>query len=308
MAPSAHGGFDVPRGLESHAGEAHVFARVSPAQKLHIVRAYQAAGRVVAMTGDGVNDSPALRAADIGLVMGESGTRIARDVADVLLLDDDVNGMALAIAEGRRVHTNVRKAVHYIIASNFSELLVMFGGLALGLGQPLNARQLLWVNLLTDVLPELALAVEPADADIMQRPPLDPQAPVISSAEYRRLRLQSVAMAAPVLAAYAAASTRHGRAGSATGVAFTALTAAQLLHAADGRAHAVRNRNGARSLVPHAVVAGFGVLGGGVLVPAIRTLLGVGRLGVSDVVLALGASVVSAAANHLLGEQHGNLR
>jgi Ca2+-transporting ATPase len=305
--PPPPGRFNANRAPQDGLGETHVFARVSPVQKLHIVRAYQAVGRVVAMTGDGVNDSPALRAADIGLVMGESGTRIARDVADVLLLDDDVKGMALAIAEGRRAHANVRKAVHYIIGSNFSELMVMFGGVALGIGHPLNARQLLWVNLLTDVLPELALALEAPEPGIMRQKPPDPHAPVISRAEYARLRLQSLSIAVPVLGAYALAAGRHGTA-AGTSVAFTALTGAQLLYAADLGRRAPSNGPASQSLVPHAVVVGFGVLGGGVLIPAVRTMLAMGRIGAADVFFALGTAAVSAITSHVLGETYGHLQ
>jgi Ca2+-transporting ATPase len=285
---------------ENGSVDAHVYARVSPADKLQIVRSYQQKGLVVAMTGDGVNDSPALRAADIGIAMGQSGTRVARDIADVLLLDDDILGIVLAVEEGRRVHANIRKAVHYIIASNLSELLVMFGAVALGIGRPLNPRQLLWINLLTDVLPELALALEPGERGVRGRP-LDPRVPVVTRSEYRRLVRESVCIAGPTLAAYAATAARRGPS-HASGIAFTALTAAQLLHAVGERSGA-RDASGNRSQVVPAVAAGFGVMAGGVMVPMLRRLLGLGRLGFTDMLVGLAGAGASALANCLTHQQ-----
>ncbi len=139
----------------------HVFARVSPKHKLQIVRALQKAGRVVAMTGDGINDGPALKAANIGVAMGASGTDAARSVADVVLEDDNLQTMITAIEQGRTIHGNIRKTVHFLLATNLTEIEVMFIGIALGLGELLNPMQLLWINLISDIFPGLALSVEP---------------------------------------------------------------------------------------------------------------------------------------------------
>jgi Ca2+-transporting ATPase len=129
--------------LQALSGRVHVFARVSPADKLQIVRALQRGGTVVAMTGDGINDGPALKVADIGIAMGHTGTDVAREIADVILEDDDLETMIVAVGEGRRIADNIKKSIHFLVATNLSEILVMFTAVAAGLGQPLNAMQLL---------------------------------------------------------------------------------------------------------------------------------------------------------------------
>jgi len=152
----------------------HVFARVSPAHKLKIVQALQDAGYVVAMTGDGINDGPALKAADIGVAMGGGGTNVARDVSDVVLEDDNLHTMSTAVRQGRTIYNNIRKMIHFMVSTNLTEIEVMLAGIAFGLGQPMNPMQLLWINLVTDIFPGLALALEPAEPGIMDKPPRDP--------------------------------------------------------------------------------------------------------------------------------------
>ena len=157
--------------LQRQARTCRVFARVTPEHKVRIVRAFRSSGHVVAMTGDGVNDAPALKSADIGCAMGLGGTEVAKGAADLILTDDNFATIVRAVAEGRGIYDNIRKAVHFLLSSNVGEILVVFAASAMRLPAPLLPIQLLWVNLVTDSLPALALGTEPKDENIMRRPP-----------------------------------------------------------------------------------------------------------------------------------------
>jgi Ca2+-transporting ATPase len=218
--------------LADQVERTRVYARVSAEHKLRIVRAWRGRGAVVAMTGDGVNDAPAVREADIGIAMGMTGTDVTKEASDMVVTDDNFASIAAAVEEGRGIFDNIRKAVQYLLSCNLSEVLVMLGSSLFGWPLPLQPIQILWINLVTDGLPALALAVDPADPDVMRRPPRAPQAALLDRERLTAVCVQGVVMAAVTLTVFGMFwSVDDGEASVARTMAFTTLVFVQLLHA-----------------------------------------------------------------------------
>ncbi len=218
--------------LSSRVRDLSVYARVSAEHKLRIVKAWRAHGAVVAMTGDGVNDAPAIREADIGIAMGMTGTDVTKDASDMVVTDDNFASIAAAVEEGRSIYENIRKSVHYLLSCNLSEVLVMLGSTLLGWPLPLLPIHILWINLVTDGFPALALAVDPKDPDVMKRPPRDPQAPLLDRQRFVTVCVQGAVMAAATLVVFGMAlSIMHDEVAFARTMTFTTLVLVQFLHA-----------------------------------------------------------------------------
>lgn len=192
-----------------------VFARVSPEHKMRIVDALQANDEVVAMTGDGVNDAPAIKRADIGVAMGITGTDVAKETADMVLTDDNYASIVAAVEQGRIIYSNIRKFVFFLLSSNVAEIMIIFLATLAGLPAPLTAIQLLWLNLITDGAPALALAVEKGDPDIMQQQPRAKSEPIVNRSMMIGLGVQTVAQTSAVLTAFALGLLWHLEAGAA---------------------------------------------------------------------------------------------
>jgi P-type Ca2+ transporter type 2C len=294
--------------LPAVVARSNVFARVAPADKLRIVQALQAAGHVVAMTGDGVNDGPAIRAADVGIVMGRSGAEAARDVADIVLQSDDLATIATALERGRATYANIRKAIHYLLATNLSEILVMLTATVLGAAAPLSPIQLLWINLLSDVFPALGLALEPPERDILEEPPRDAHEPLLTNHRMRLLVREGAVIAAGSLAAYGYGRLRYGLSARAGTIAFTSLVGAQLLHALTCRspAHGLFDTEPLPPNRPLTVaVAASAALQIVILaVPRLRRLMNLSSLGALDIAVGL----AGAAAPYLVNEAAKSIR
>lgn len=221
--------------LEKIVSEVNVFARVSPECKLRLVRALRRLGAVVAMTGDGINDAPALKEADIGVSMGQCGTEVAREASALVLQDDNFATIVKAIEEGRGIYDNIRKFVRYLLSCNVGELLAVFVAMAVGLPLPLRPMQILWVNLVTDGLPAMALGVDSADKNVMLRQPRSPQEGVFSRGLARRILTRGVLIGLSTALVFAASLTTRQCLATAQTMAFATLVVCQLLHVFDCR-------------------------------------------------------------------------
>jgi Ca2+-transporting ATPase len=287
----------TPSELARRAASVGVYARVAPEQKLRIVEALQARGELVAMTGDGVNDAPALKRADIGVAMGLGGTDAAREASAMVLMDDNFVTIVGAVREGRRIYDNIRRFIRYAVTTNAAEVATLFAAPLLGLPVPLLPIQILWMNLITDSLPGLALAAEPAEADVMRRPPRPPGESVFARGLGRHTLWVGALMAATALGAEAW-SLRSGTSSWQT-VVFTVLCLSQL-----GHAMAIRSEQ--QSLFAQGLLSNKPLLGAVGLtvvlqmavlyVPVLNRVFHTEPLGAATLALTLGASLIVFAA------------
>lgn len=205
-----------------------VFARVTPEHKVEIVKAFQATGAVVAMTGDGVNDAPALKKADIGIAMGQNGTDVAKNAADMVLTDDNFVTIVEAVKYGRTIFNNIRKAIHFLIATNVGEIVTIFIGLLVGMRSPLLAIQLLWINLITDSLPAIALGLENPDKNIMSEKPRNPKKSIFADGLWARILIEGIMIGMLNILAFTIGRTYSLEVGRT--MAFVSLGLLELVH------------------------------------------------------------------------------
>jgi Ca2+-transporting ATPase len=287
--------------MVNRARKVHVYAKVSPAHKLTIVQALQEAGIVVGMTGDGINDGPALKAADVGIAMGDGGTEVAREVADVVLEKDNLDTLIWTVEAGRTTYNNIKKSVHFFLSTNFSEIMVMFSAVAAGAGTPLNSMQLLWINMVSDIFPGLALSLEPPEPDTLDAPPRDPQAPLFDTKDMKTMIRESAVITGHTLGSYAYGLWRYGVGPRATTLAFHTLTISQLIHALNcrSRSSGLDPRKGlSRNKWLTAALAGtLSLHVAGFFVPGLKRLLHLSPLNCLDVSIIFGNSALSFLVN-----------
>ena len=215
--------------LERNIKKYSVFARVTPEHKVRIVKAWQKTGAVVAMTGDGVNDSPALKNADIGIAMGKSGTDVAKNASDMILVDDNFVTIVEAVKQGRNIFDNIKKAIHFLIATNIGEIVTIFIGLLLGLDSPLLAIQLLWINLVTDSFPAIALGLEKEENGIMERKPRNSKESIFAGGLWYKIITEGIMLGSLTLFAFALGNKYYGVKVGRT-MAFVSLGLLELVH------------------------------------------------------------------------------
>lgn len=281
--------------LKKHVNKTTVYARVSPEHKLRIVAALKAHGHVVAMTGDGVNDAPALKRADIGSAMGITGTEVAKEASDMVLLDDNFATIVSAVEEGRTIYSNIRKSIHYLLSCNAGEIIAIFTAILAGLGSPLTAIQILWLNLVTDGLPALALGLEPPEQGVMKRPPRNPKAGVFADGVGTAILIQGTVIGLLCITAYYLGLKWGRTIEEAHTMAFFTMASAQLVHSFNARSldeslfsmGITSNRN-----LVYAFLASFALQMVVIYVPFLSSIFETAPLMVFDLLVCIGLALV----------------
>ena len=279
--------------LQKNIMDYSVFARVTPEHKVRIVKAYQSTGAVVAMTGDGVNDAPALKNADIGIAMGKNGTDVAKNAADMVLTDDNFVTIVEAVKQGRNIFDNIKKAVHFLIATNIGEIVTIFVGLLLGLKSPLLAIQLLWINLVTDSFPAIALGLEKPEADIMNKKPRNSRKSIFADGLWQKIFVEGVMLGILTLVAFSIGNYFYGVEVGRT-MAFVSLGLLELVHSFNIKSEESIFKVG---LFENKYLIGAFILGavlqiGVVLIPSVADIFKLVELNTTQWLYTLGISIL----------------
>ncbi|MDR0904063.1 MAG: cation-translocating P-type ATPase [Ruminococcus sp.] len=280
--------------LQNLAPKTAVYARVSPADKLRIVRAYKENGKTVAMTGDGVNDAPAVKEADIGVAMGITGTDVTKQAADLVLLDDNFATLVSAVAEGRGIYGNIRKFVRYLLSCNIGEVLTMFLGIIMGMPMVLLPTQILLVNLATDGLPAVALGVEPNDPDDMKKPPRKAADSFFSGGLMGKIIFRGILIGLLTLGSFSTVFTLSGDITTARTAALLTLVLSQLMHVFECKSEkknifTVDYKNNPKLIL--AVLSSLIIIALAIFFPPAQLIFGTTALGITELLIALGFAV-----------------
>lgn len=271
-----------------------VFARVEPAHKLRIVKSFRRKGEIVTMTGDGVNDAPAIKEADVGVAMGVTGTDVTKQAADVILLDDNLATLVNAVEQGRCVYANIRKFVRYLLSCNIGEVLTMFVGILMGMPIILMPVQLLLVNLVTDGLPAIALGMEPPESNLMNKPPRKSTEGFFSGGLMTKIIFRGIFIALSTLASFSLVVHFGGTVDAGRTAALITLVVSQLIHVFECKSE----ENSIFKINPFsnvkliiAVIISFAVLAAAVMFPQLQVIFETVTLTSEQLLIALGLSI-----------------